>query len=282
MTAKAREIWESGTSLGELIRVKPFLANQPDFPREVFGKIMCSYYGGRAEVRIRRQPTQVLYSDFKSKYPTVSALMGLWSFVTADGVRMEDSTRETQAFLDAVSLKDMQTPATWRQLTTLVRLRPDDDVLPVRAKYTGKSNTIGLNHFTSDQPLWYTLADCVASKILTGKTPVIDEAMTFRPGPPQTGMKGLNLFGNPHYAVDPNTDDVFTRLIDLRGEAKAKRDPLQLAMKIIANATSYGIFIEVLRDDAPKPEPLDVYGPDPPHLRRRLAPGRRIGDRRGG
>ncbi|MBD3678382.1 MAG: hypothetical protein HUJ27_08265 [Rhodobacteraceae bacterium] len=29
----------------------------------------------------------------------------------------------------------------------------------------------------------------------------------------------------------------------------------------MANATSYGIFIEVNRDDAPKPEPLDVYGP---------------------
>src|SRR6056297_1853967 len=75
-------------------------------------------------------------------------------------------------------------------------------------------------------------------------------------------MRGLNLFGIPEYAVDPNSDDVFTRLIDLRGEAKARGDPLQLAMKIIANATSYGIFIEVLRDDAPKPEPLDVFGPD--------------------
>jgi len=242
--------------------IKPFLANQPDFPREVFGKIMCSYYGGRAEVRIRRKPTQVLYCDFKSMYPTVSALMGLWSFVTADGVRMGDSTRETQGFLDAVSLKDMQSPSSWKRLTTLVRLRPNDDALPVRATYDGNVNTIGLNHITSEQPLWYTLADCVASKLLTGKTPVIDEAMTFRPGPPQKGMTGINLFGIPEYAVDPNSDDVFTRLIDLRGEAKARGDPLQLAMKIIANATSYGIFIEVLRDDAPKPELLDVYGPD--------------------
>src|SRR6056297_2764105 len=106
---------------------------------------------------------------------------------------MEDSTQETQRLLDAVSLEDMQTPATWRQLTTLVRLRPDNDVLPVRAKYNGKVNTIGLNHITSDEPLWYTLADCVASKLLTGKTPVIDEAITFRPGPSQEGMRGLNL-----------------------------------------------------------------------------------------
>ena len=29
-----------------------------------------------------------------------------------------------------------------------------------------------------------------------------------------------------------------------------------------ANSTAYGIFVEINRDDAPKPEPLNVYGPD--------------------
>lgn len=41
------------------MNIQPLLANLPDFPREVFGKIMCAYYGGRSEVRIRRTPTQV-------------------------------------------------------------------------------------------------------------------------------------------------------------------------------------------------------------------------------
>lgn len=243
------------------MQITPFLGGLPDFPREVFGQIMCAYYGGRAEVRIRREPTQVLYCDFKSMYPTVSALMGLWDFVIGEEIAIEDDTADVQDFLNTVSLEDMQSPAIWKRLRTLVQIRTDGDLLPVRAKYDGKTNTIGLNHITNAEPLWYTLADCVASKLLTGKTPIIDQAMTFAPVGVQSDLQKIDLFGNPTYRVDPVTEDVFTRLIDLRDEARAKGDPVQQAIKIVANSTSYGIFIEVNRDDAPKPEPLDVFGP---------------------
>ena len=242
--------------------VHPLLFCQPDFPREIFGNVMCGYYGGRAEVRIRREIKRVLYCDFKSMYPTVNALMSLWKFVTAKEIKWRDSTAETQAFLDRVTMSDFQSINTWRQLTTLVLLPPDHDLLPVRAKYDGKSNTIGLNHLTCTQPLWYTLADCVAAKILSGKTPKIEEAVTFSPGEPQDGLQPINLFGNGRYRVDPLHDDVFKRFVDLRDGAKDNGDPAQQAIKIIANATSYGIFIEINRDDAPKAEPIDVYGPD--------------------
>lgn len=244
------------------MNIRPFLSNLPDFPREIFGQIMCAYYGGRAEVRIRRQPTQVLYCDFKSMYPTVSALMGLWPFLVAEDIELEDTTKATQAFLDRVTLGDLQSRETWQKLKTLVRIRTDGDLLPVRARYNGKTNTIGLNHVTNSQPLWYTLADCVASKLLTGKTLIIDEALTFEPGTLQSGLKPIDLFGKPAFRVDPAREDVFTRLIDLRDEAKANRNPVQQAIKIVANSTSYGIFIEVNRDTAPKPEPLDVFGPE--------------------
>ncbi|MGR3290394.1 MAG: hypothetical protein ACU0C9_04270 [Paracoccaceae bacterium] len=244
------------------MNIKPFLANLPDFPRETFGQIACAYYGGRAEVRIRRVPTQVLYCDFKSMYPTVSALMGLWPFVVAQDLSIRDTTGHTQALLDSVCLEDLQTPDMWQKLQTLVRLRPDGDVLPVRAKYNGKTNTIGLNHITNQQPLWYTLADCFVSKLLTGKVPIIEEAMTFEPGEVQDGLEPMDPFGNPAYRVDPRTEDVFTSFIDLRDEARARHDPVQQAIKIIANSTSYGIFIEVNRDDAPKLEPLDAFGPN--------------------
>ena len=35
--------------------VLPLLACQPNIDRSIFGKIMCADYGGRAEVRIRRE-----------------------------------------------------------------------------------------------------------------------------------------------------------------------------------------------------------------------------------
>ncbi len=240
--------------------IEPLLACQPDIDRSIFGKTMCGYYGGRAEVRIRREVREVIYVDFKSMYPTVNSLMGLWDFVIADGMSWHDTTTETQEFLNRVTDSDLQKPDTWLGLRTIVRIKPDGDVLPVRAKYDGNVNTIGLNHLSSDHSLWYTLADCVASKLLTGKTPTIIEAITFKPGPSQKGLKPVDLFGNPAYRVDPIKHDVFNRLIDLRDEAKSRNDPIEKAIKIIANATSYGIFIEIIRDNAAKPELLFVYG----------------------
>lgn len=251
-----------GKAYLDKLGIKPLLETQPDTPREIFGIILSNYLGGRAEVRWRRTVAQVRYLDFKSMYPSVNALMGLWDFVIAKGFTWQASTEETRGFLKRVTLDDLQRPETWKTLRTLVRLRPDGDVLPVRAKYDGKVDTIGLNHLSCAQPRWYTLADVVAAKLLSGKTPVIDEAITFFPGPPQDTLKPLDLFGNPAYRVDPRTDDVFNRLIDLRDEAKAAGDPIEKAIKIIANATSYSIFIEVQRDDAPKPEPLHVWDQD--------------------
>lgn len=251
-----------GKSYLKQMGIKPLLGYQPDIPRAIFGTIMATYYGGRAEVPIRRAITQVLYCDFKSMYPTVNALMGLWRFAIADQLTWHDATRETQDLLNRITIGDLQNPGTWRSLPVLVRLKPDNDVLPVRAKYDGKINTIGLNFLSCAEPLWYTLADCIASKMLTGKTPIIDEAVRFEPGNPQDGLTPINLFGRDDFKIDPTTDDFFTRLIDLRDDAKAKSDPVEKAIKIVANSTSYGIFVEVNRDDAPKPEPLDVYGPD--------------------
>ena len=241
---------------------EPLLSYQPEIDRIIFGIIMASYYGGRAEVRIRRTIREVLYCDFKSMYPTVSTLMGMWPFVIGGQFTWIDTTGGTQAFLGRVTLDDLRDKQTWTHLKTLARIRPDNDTLPVRAKYDEKVNTIGLNNLTRQEPLWYTLADCIASKLLSGKSPLIEQALTFDPGPPQQGLSPIDIMGRDDYRVDPNTDDMFRRLIDLRDEAKATGDPVQKALKIVANSTAYGIFVEINRDDAPKPEPLTVFGPN--------------------
>jgi hypothetical protein len=242
--------------------IRPFMASDPTFSRERFGEILCAYYGGRAEVRNRRVIWEVLYCDFKSMYPTVNSLMGLWEFVISEGVVIEDTTEDTQRFLEAITLEDLQRPAIWRKLCTIVRVTPNEDIFPVRAEYDEVTKTIGVNCLTTKEPLWFTLADCIVSKLLTGKCPTIEKAQSYRPGSRQSGLKPIRILGKPDFAIDPNSDDFFKRLIDLRDEAKANRDSIEKTLKIIANSTSYGIFIEVTRDDAPKSELLDVYGPN--------------------
>jgi hypothetical protein len=170
--------------------VRPFGEVQPDFPPHLTGLIMSTYFGGRAEVRWRREIRQVLYCDFLSMYPTVCTLMGLWRFVIAQGMEWRDSTEEIRALVNSISLVELQRPEFWPQLTTLVRVAPQADIFPARAKYDGKSQTIGLNYLSSENPLWFTLADIIDAKLHGGKSSEILEAITFLPKEPQTGRCG--------------------------------------------------------------------------------------------
>jgi len=252
--------------------VRPFQKVQSDFPAHLTGKIMSAYFGGRAEVRWRREIRQVLYCDFLSMYPTVCILMGLWRFVTAQGMDWSDTTDKVRSLLETVSLDDLKRPDFWPMLTTLVRVAPQADIFPVRAKYDGKSQTIGLNCLTTEIPLWLTLADVISAKVLGGKTAEIIEAITFSPKEPQSGLRPISIAGNSDYRVDPVKDDFFKRLIDLRTAIKAKLknssalnaetlDSEQQALKILANSTSYGIFVELNVADLDAPEKLTCYGP---------------------
>ena len=175
---------------------------QPDFPPEIIGNIMSTYYGGRSEVHIRRDAVQVLYCDFLSMYPTVSTLMGLWRFVTAQGMAHTDGTSETRTFLENITLSQLQQRSAWDNICTIVQIMPDADILPVRAKYgddvqygVDAQYTIGSNHLTSKTPLWFTLADCIASKLLTGRTPNVLQAISFAAGEMQHGLTPVNISG---------------------------------------------------------------------------------------
>src|SRR5208337_3125942 len=104
--------------------VRPFREVQPDFPDHLTGKIMSAYFGGRAEVRWRREVRQVLYCDFLSMYPTVCTLMRLWRFVIAKGMDWLDSTERVRALVQTVAQDDLRHPEFWPLLTTLVRVDP--------------------------------------------------------------------------------------------------------------------------------------------------------------
>ena len=146
------------------MKIRPWREMQPDFPDALSGIIMSTYFGGRSEVHHRRIISQVRYCDFLSMYPTVCTLMGLWRFVIASGVNWWDSTGETTGFLDTITLTELAHRNTWPELTTLVQIAPDADVVPIRANYGGdQQSTIGLNYLSSETPVWFTLADCIAS-----------------------------------------------------------------------------------------------------------------------
>ncbi|WP_312162545.1 helix-turn-helix transcriptional regulator [Phenylobacterium sp.] len=248
----------SEASLGkaylQAMGINPWQEVQPDFPPELIGQIMSTYFGGRAEVHIRREITPVIHCDFLSMYPTVCTLMGLWRFVIADGMTWLDATEEVRAFVDGCDLAQLRAPAIWRELHCIVQVRADDDVFRVRAQYEPEGPaTIGVNRLTSREPMWFTLADVLAAKLLSGKTPEIIAATRFAPMKPQAGLKSVVLAGAE---VRPATDDFYALLINQRRRAQAQEDAatgddkagynaIQQGLKILANSTSYGIFVEL-------------------------------------
>lgn len=257
--------------------VKRWRVAQPGFPDALTGLIMSTYYGGRSEVRIRRTPVRVLYCDFLSMYPTVSTLMGLWTFVTAQGVQWRIATEEVREVVDGLQIGDLQRPEFWRHLAVLVKVKPNEDIFPVRARYFGKQHSIGLNYLTSNDGQWFTLADVLASKLLTSKTPRILQALRFSPQGEQTDLTPIDLMGKSEYRVDSYRHDLYRHLIELRSAAKRSRDEAwgagdteraeqldaeQQALKVCANAVCYGIHMELNVDEARKPRDVPYWGFD--------------------
>jgi hypothetical protein len=187
--------------------IRPWQEVQSQFPDWVTGVIMSGYYGGRSEVHLRRVVTQVLYCDFLSMYPTVCTRMGLSRFVIAKGMEWSDNTADVSSLLERITLDDLQSPHAWHNLATIVQVSADEDVFPVRAPYADETQaTIGLNYLRSTIPLWFTLADCIAAKLLTGKWVKVLRAITFKPSAPQDGLSAITLAGNANYRIDPVHD----------------------------------------------------------------------------
>jgi hypothetical protein len=163
--------------------IRPILERQPDFPKKYLGYAQSAFFGGRTSAHIRKSPIPAVYTDFLSMYPTVNILMGLWDFVTAGEITIDEHCeREITEFLNGVSANYLFDPAAWKNLATFVQIVPDGDILPSRSKYATASNDwqVGVNHIYSDAEnsttLWFALPDVVASVILTGRIPKIVDA----------------------------------------------------------------------------------------------------------
>jgi hypothetical protein len=221
-----------------------------NIPGSILGAAMQSYYGGRAEARIRRTFVPTVLTDFMSEYPTCNILMGLWSMLTAETLRVEDATDSVRDLLEHVTPDRVLDQAFWKDLTFFALVQPNGDVLPVRTAYAGKATNIGVNPLTSPEPIYYTGPDLVASTLLTGRPPKVLQAFRVVAQGKQAGLKPVSLRGM--IQIDPTRDDFFKVTIESRARvridsdlSKNERDALAYFLKILANAGSYGLFVEV-------------------------------------
>jgi hypothetical protein len=230
-----------------------------DVPNKVLGIAMQAYYGGRAECRIRRVPVPVVHTDFKSQYPTVNTLLDNWKILTAKTVSFKDATTDVRKFLSTVTLDHLFNPATWKKLSFFALVHPDRDILPIRTVYNGITQNIGINELTSNQPIWFAGPDIVKSAILTARVPHIEKAIRMVPHGKQAGLKSTSLRGM--VAINPTRDDFFRYVVEARERQKANK-PLADFLKVLANAGSYGLFVEINPEELAKPMTIKVFSGD--------------------
>src|SRR5437899_5175823 len=173
-------------------------------------------------------------------YPTVNSLMGLVQFVTAETIRVaEDRQESISAFLNIVAADPdvLFRPDTWPRLTAFVRLLPDGDVLPIRAKFASDSQdwqvAVTHVHGSEGDGLWYALPDVVASVILSGRVPKILDAFQIHAEGTLPTLTPIKLRGM--VPVDPSREDSFRVVIEQRKRLAQRTDLTHIEGKRLDN-----------------------------------------------
>jgi hypothetical protein len=216
---------------------------------KLVGRIMAAFYAGKVECRVvRREVPDVAVLDFTSQYPSLYCLLGAERFLTGARIEAREATEEVRAWVDGLTVDDLLKRETWAnpRMWSLCEVEADGEILPVRSPYSTKVEppTIGWNHVTTEGgvTLPYLLPDLLAAKLLGGKPPKIVRAVSFVP----IGSQSLNPISILGTEVGPD-DNLIQTLSEARIIEKGKngKSPREHGLKILVNAASYGVFVEV-------------------------------------
>ena len=246
---------------------------------EILGIAMQAYFGGRAEAHIRRTRVPVMRLDFVSQYCTVNTLLRNWEVLTAASVDFPEATKDVRQLLDMIARRPSLcfNRQLWPQFRFFALILPDHDIVPVRAAYNEQEAdrlNIGLDYFTSEEPIWLAGPDVISSILLTGgKIPRVLKAIRVAPVGRQDGLQPVHLLGK--IRIDPTLDDFYQHVVEQK-EAHKTDATLKKGLKCIGNAGAYGPLVELNEHKEGKDVKLDVYSGEHHHqqtIREREVPG---------
>jgi len=206
-------------------------------------------------------------------YASVNSLMSLWRYVIAREIRVvEHCNDKVEAFLRKLTPSALFKPKTWKHMTGFVKVAPNCDILPSRSKYSVASNDwqVGINHVhaKAEDALWFSIPDVIASALLTGRVPEIVDAFLIEPSGILPTVTSTKLRGMVE--VDPKRNDFFRAIVEERLRLSSRRDLSELennrlgkALKVLANATSYGIWAQMDRQEEDERVEVTCHGIDP-------------------
>ncbi len=231
-----------------------------NIPDRINGIAMQALVAGRAECVIRRTPLPVTYVDFHAQFPAVSKLLNCREILCAESLEFRDFTAQAREILERTTRDGCFRSAFWKQLRWYALVEPQEDVVPIRAKFGQREDfdpTIGWNFLTSKQPVWMTGPDVIAAKLMTGKPIKVLEAIEVIPRGMQPGLMSVKLYRQ--LEVDPRRDDLAVKLIELRNSLKTKDPEIASGLKVAANSAAFGLLCQLNIKDLDSPSSLHVF-----------------------
>lgn len=250
-----------GKAYEEKFNIPPFKVAHTEIKPFLYALANYGYAGGINEAHIRRTPVLIRYCDFKSQYPLVNALLDTQRFYLTEYIHVTRDVEYAQRFLDSITLESLFNKSTWKKFFILVKIACNNDLLPDKGIDDTGVKSFGLK-IVKDGEKWCSIIDAVRSKLHTGVSPKIIDAFILTPSSRKINTNTVALFGDDRFSIDLSKQDLYTTVIDLRDDVKkqmkglADKDDeaskqeynflsnLQLALKLLANSSSYGIRVE--------------------------------------
>jgi hypothetical protein len=204
-------------------------------------------------------------------YCTVNSLMCLWRFVIASEILIvKKRKKKLEKFLRQLTPDGLFKRKTWKLMCGFAKVIPKGDILPIRSQFgTAHDWQMATNHIhaVQEDAMWFSVPDIVASVLLTGRVPeVLDAFFIDARGklPTLMSTKLRRVIG-----VDPKRQDFFRIIVEerLRVSSRAElteveRKRLEKALKVLANATSYGIWAQMDRQEDDEKVETTCHGID--------------------
>ena len=230
------------------------------------GQAMEAFYGPRVEVRIRHVPVPVTLVDFSSQYANVARLLRVFDLLSSERLSAVEATDEVRALLEEADVDEALSPSTWPKLVGFGLVSPEGDWLPSRAWFSGKGDVprVGIGPLTSSRPMWFSLPDLVAEKVLTGRVPKLLRAWRLE-GEGRLPLRSVLVSGRVPF--DPGSADWWEALVEARSVLGGGIGADTL--KAIASTTAYGDFVRM--DQQAKEAAVTVHRSEGAPWRRRAA-----------
>ena len=112
-----------------------------NIPEKIQAIAMQAACAGRAECTIRRVTLPVVYIDFHAQFPAVSSLLGCAEILRSEWLEFAEFTDGVRDLVERTEFSDCFRPELLKELRWYALVEPQDDVVPMRAKFGQRENT---------------------------------------------------------------------------------------------------------------------------------------------